>query len=123
MKYYITDKVNVITQLSELLDKEVIEAMDNNTYMVEEVEASYPDKKFKVLNENDVFKAWVRILPSNRITVKYARILTNGTNYALPILEGIRYYDVNQKVIDTALQYGQIVNVDSLPDEWVEYTG
>jgi hypothetical protein len=120
MKYYITNKRNVANALIELLNTEVIDAMNKNAYMVERVNEGYPNKKFKVYDENDVFIGYVRILQSNRITSRYSDIIEhpNGTQFAIPIVD-ITYYNIESKIRNTVMQHGYIHDGD-LPNDWFE---
>jgi hypothetical protein len=119
MSWYITDNLTAANTLLDLLNTEVMEAMNSKVYMVEEVDASFPERKFKVYNENDVFKAWVRLLTSARITTKYANLVTHkdGGLYAIQIIP-LTYYNVDKKVKEIALTYGYIV--DNLGSDWYD---
>lgn len=119
MKWYITDNLNAANQLLTILNDEWLEAMNTKVFIVEEVQASFPDKKFKIYTETDEFRTYARIL--DRITnldVTYGDIITHkdGGLYAIPIIVGLPYYDVEQRVKDLALAYGYIVN--ELPPDW-----
>ena len=118
MKYYITNKLAVANGLLDLLNKEVIENIKRKVYPVEVVDEDYQGKKYKVFTENDNFKCWIRILTDGRITDKYAELITHpdGTKYAIPIIEGLKYYDVLIKIKKVALNYGIIV--DDLSPDW-----
>jgi hypothetical protein len=120
MKYYITTNQNVANQLINYLNAEIMNALNTKIYMVEEVDADYTGKKFKMYNESDVFKGYVRIITSSRITSQYATVIEHkdGGQYAIPISD-LSFYDVDGEIRTQALQYGYIWN-GNLPEDWVK---
>ncbi|MHA2064130.1 MAG: hypothetical protein ACXABY_07090 [Candidatus Thorarchaeota archaeon] len=117
MSWYVTDNLTVANALLDLLNTEVMTALNSKVYMVEEVDIFFTGKKWKVSTENDAFKAWVRIMTSSRISTKYADLTTHkdGGLYAIPIVK-LTYYDVDAKVKEQALLYGYIVS--DLSSDW-----
>jgi hypothetical protein len=120
MKYYITTNQNAANLLINYLNTEIINALNTKIYMVEEVDADYAEKKFKVYTEGDVFKGYMRIITSGRITSQYATVIEHkdGGQYAIPISD-LTFYDVEQEIIDKALQDGYI-HQGELPSDWFE---
>jgi hypothetical protein len=121
MKYYITSKLNIAQAVTDLLNEEVIDALYSNIYFVELVPESYSEKKFKVYDEMDVFKGYIRVLKDRqRNTTKYADIIEHkdGGQYAIPIVYDLSYYNVDAKVKEQALAHGSIVN--NLTEDWFE---
>jgi len=120
MKYYITTNQNTANQLMAYLNTEVMNSLNAKIYMVEEVDSDYSEKKFKVYDESDVFKGYVRIITSGRITSEYATIIEHkdGGQYAIPISD-LTFYNVEEAIVAQALQYGYIHNGE-LAEDWFE---